>query len=249
MSPFPPLSGDVGTDGVVQSPRMPRTARLLVAGGYYHVINRGNNRSAVFHNPTEYRAFVSLLGRAQERIQLQIVAACLMPNHFHLVVSPRQDRDLSRWMQWLLTTHSHHYHLVHGTAGRVWQGRFKAFPIQQDHHLLTVMRYVERNPLRAGIVTRAEDWSWGSSAWRLDRNPVLQLSEPPFQLPADWAAYVNQPQTPSEVDALRECVNRQRPFGGPSWTDGVAATLGITKTSRRRGRPRKEPCASVPGHA
>jgi putative transposase len=84
-----------------------------------------------------------------------LLAVCLMPNHFHLVVSQHCARDISRWMQRLLTTHTHRHHLRHGTSGRVWQGRFKAFPIKQDDHLLTVMRYVERNASRAGLVNRA----------------------------------------------------------------------------------------------
>jgi len=92
----------------------------------------------------EFSAFLTLIAQAQARVELPMLAACLMPNHFHLVVSPRRTNDISRWMQWLLTTHSHRHHLQHGTTGRVWQGRFKAFPIEQDRHLLTVMRYVER---------------------------------------------------------------------------------------------------------
>jgi len=92
----------------------------------------------------EFSAFLTLIAQAQARVELPMLAACLMPNHFHLVVSPRRTDDISRWMQWLLTTHSHRHHLQQGTTGRVWQGRFKAFPIEQDRHLLTVMRYVER---------------------------------------------------------------------------------------------------------
>lgn len=222
---------------------MPRSARSLLAGGYYHVLNRGNNRSIVFHEPSDYRAFLHLMRRAQERIQLDVVAVCLMPNHFHLVVSPRRGADLSRWMQWLLTTHSHRYHSVHGTTGRVWQGRFKAFPIERDHHLLTVMRYVERNPSRSGLVARAEDWPWGSLAWRLRGVTGPLLAEPPLPLPANWDAFVNEPQTPSDVATLRECINRQRPYGEPAWTEDLASTLGLALKTRPRGRPRKATCS------
>jgi putative transposase len=226
-----------------QSHRMPRTARSLVGGAYYHVINRGNNRSVVFHGPSDYMAFVHLMELVQERVPLEIVAACLMPNHFHLVVSPLRGSDLSRWMHWLLTTHSNHYHLGHGTAGRVWQGRFKAFPIEQDHHLLTVMRYVERNALRAGMVAHAEDWPWSSLAWRARRAGTPLLSTPPLPLPPNWAEFVNQPQTPSEVEELRDCVNGQRPFGSSSWSEDVTLLLGVRSAPRRRGRPRRAPRA------
>lgn len=143
---------------------MPRTARASVGGAVYHVINRGNQRATVYHSPPDYAAFLQLVERADERIPMRLLAYCLMPNHFHLVLWPHEDGDLSRWMQWLLTAHVRRYHRVLGTSGRVWQGRFKAFPVQSDGHLLAVLRYVEANPLRAGLVRRAEEWAWSSAA-------------------------------------------------------------------------------------
>ena len=109
--------------------------------------------------------------KAQERIELPVFAACLMPNHVHLVVRPKANEDVARWMQWLFTTHARHYHEKFGTTGHVWQGRYKHCPVQGDHHLLTVLRYVERNAKRASLVERAEDWSWGSLRWRTRASP------------------------------------------------------------------------------
>src|SRR5579864_3129721 len=148
---------------------MPRTARASVGDVCYHVLNRGNGRSRVFRKDGDYRAFVRLLQAAGERVPMRLLAYCLMPNHFHLLVWPRKDRALSRWMQWLLTAHVRRYHRHYHSSGHVWQGRFKAFPIEQDEHLLTVLRYVERNPLRASLVERAESWPWSSLAWRPSR--------------------------------------------------------------------------------
>ena len=141
---------------------MPRTARASVGGVVYHVMNRGNARAEVFHQPEDYDAFVGLLDDGHQRLPMRVLAWCLMPNHFHLVLWPHHDGDLSRWMQWLLTAHVRRYHRHYETSGHVWQGRFKAFPIQQDDHLLTVLRYVERNPLQAGLVERAEARRWSS---------------------------------------------------------------------------------------
>lgn len=141
---------------------MPRTARASVGGICYHVLNRGNGRMRVFHKEADYAAFLTLIGEAVERLPLRVLSYCLIPNHFHLVLLPRDDGDLSRWMQWLLTAHVRRYHRHYHGSGHVWQGRFKAFPIQRDEHLLTVMRYVERNPLRAKLVRRAEAWRWSS---------------------------------------------------------------------------------------
>jgi putative transposase len=218
---------------------MPRTARTLLAGSYYHLINRGNNQAALFSNPAAYRSFLKLITRVQERTPLAILAGCVMPNHFHLVAASRAAGDFSRWMHWLLTTHGQHFHVEHGTSGRVWQGRYKAFPIQHDAHLLTVMRYVERNALRAGLAERAEDWPWGSLAWRLGRACGPTLVDPPVALPSDWTKHVNAPHTPKDLEALRACVNRQRPYGDAAWTDDATRTLGAVPARLSRGRPRR----------
>lgn len=218
---------------------MPRTARAIVGGYCYHVINRGNNRARVFHGSADYNAFLSLLSEAQERTALPILGACLMPNHVHLVVRPTRDEDVARCAHWLFTTHVRRHHAKYKTSGRIWQGRFKAFIIQQDQHLLSVLRYVERNALRANLVDRAEDWRWCSLHWRARGSTRVALSPPPITLPNDWVAYVNAPQTPAELEAIRTCVNRQRPFGASGWVDQKARELGISHSLAPVGRPKR----------
>ena len=129
---------------------MPRTARASVGDHCYHVINRGNARAEIFHADGDYQAFLDLLRHASQRISMCILAYCLMPNHFHLALWPYHDGDLSRWMQWLLTAHVRRYHTDHDSSGHIWQGRFKAFPIERDNHLLTVLRYTNR--IRCGHI-------------------------------------------------------------------------------------------------
>ncbi len=146
---------------------MPRTTRTLIGGLCYHLINRGNGRARVFHGEADYREFVKLMAtaageRLAPRLAPRLLAYCLMPNHVHLVLWPREDGEVSRWIQWLMTAQVRRHHRRHGSDGHLWQGRFKAFPIQRDEHLLSVLRYVERNPLRAKLVARAEDWPWSS---------------------------------------------------------------------------------------
>jgi REP element-mobilizing transposase RayT len=141
---------------------MPRTARADLGGYCYHALNRGNGRAQVFHDADDYHGFVRLLRQACARLPMRLVAFCLLPNHFHLVLWPRADGQLGPWMQWLLTAHVNGYRKRYGGSGHVWQGRFRAFPIEQDDHLLTVLRYVERNPLRAGLVERAKEWPWSN---------------------------------------------------------------------------------------
>jgi putative transposase len=215
---------------------MPRTARASVGGLCYHVINRGNACAEVFRKPEDYAAFRDLLGEAADRVRMRVLAYCLMPNHFHLALWPRQDGDLSRFMQWLLTAQVRRYHRHYQSSGHVWQGRFKAFPIQQDEHLLTVVRYIERNPLRAGLVARAEDWLWSSLREREGKASWLQPV--PVPGPKDWLGWVNAPVTDAEVEALRYCVNRGTPFGREAWVQRTARRLGLEASLNPRGRPR-----------
>lgn len=214
---------------------MPRTARASVGGICYHAINRGNRRAEVFHDSVDYQAFIKLMERACARLPMRVVGYCLMPNHFHLVLWPYEDGDLSRWMQWLLTSHVRRYHRIHGTDGPIWQGRFKAFPIEQDEHLLRVLRYVERNPLRANLVTRAEQWPW-SSLGRKQTAPCA--GHAPIELPHDWSDVVNRPEGEAELEALRRSVNRESPFGAEAWREKIADRFGLRANLRPRGRRR-----------
>lgn len=218
---------------------MPRTARAAVAGICYHVINRGNDHARVFNAPLDYCEFTRLMRAAQIRVPIDLLAACLMPNHFHFVIRPLAGGDLGRWLHWLLTTHASRSRERSQSSGHIWQGRFKAFPIEQDTHLLTVMRYVERNALRANLVRRAEAWGWGSLNWRTNRQSPVCLTPCPVELPRDWVAYVNAPQSEEELQALRISVNRQRPFGSSGWVERTAIELGLESSLRPKGRPRK----------
>ena len=220
---------------------MPRTARAAVGGVCYHVLNRGNGRAEVFHKPEDYDAFVELMALACERLRMRVYGWCLMPNHFHLVVRPYADDDLGRWMQWLMTSHVRRYHRHYHSEGHVWQGRFKAFPVQADEHLLTVLRYVERNPLRAGLVDRAEAWRWSSLALRAQDPPPRLLAPCPVKLPRGWPTLVNRPQTDKEVQALRKSIERGAPLGSPLWQRRTATKLDLESTLRPRGRPRSIP--------
>ena len=205
---------------------------------WYHAMNRGNGREVVFHKDEDYAEFVEAMVDARTRLPVDVLGYCLMPNHFHLVLRPKAHGDLGRWMQWLLTAHARRYHRHHGTSGHVWQGRFKAFPIQDDDHLVAVLRYVERNPVRAEQVARAEDWAWSSvPGWRL-KDPLLYRGKPPVRGP-HWLRTVNAPLSAGDLQRLRRSVSRGRPFGDESWTRKTAERLGLESCLRPPGRPRK----------
>ena len=219
---------------------MPRTARASQGGYLYHVLNRGNARGDVFHKDADFLAFVDLMRLANERLAMRVVGYCLMTNHFHLLLWPHHDGDLSRWMQWLMTSHVRRYHRHYQSSGHVWQGRFKAFPVQDDEHYWTVLRYIERNPLRAGLVERSQDWEWSSLKPSKRSGPEGLLSTGPLEKSRGWTNYVNGVETEAELAALRKCVARGTPFGEPSWQVKTAGELGLESTLRPRGRPRLE---------
>src|SRR6516162_5083593 len=139
---------------------MGRPRRTSLGGYLYHVLNRGNGRLPVFHKDFDYEAFLHVVTETQEHVHgVRLLAYCLMPNHWHLVLWPRRDGDLSNYLRWLTVTHTQRYHAHYHTSGSgpLYQGRFKSFPVQAGDHFRVVCRYVERNGLRAGLVRRVED--------------------------------------------------------------------------------------------
>jgi putative transposase len=221
---------------------MSRPPRADEANGLYHALNRGNARATIFHKEDDYEAFERILADGLSRYAVRLFGYELMPNHWHLVLRPDCDGEMSRFLRWITATHTMRYHAHYHTSGEghVYQGRFKSFPIQDDEHFLTVCRYVERNALRAGLVKRAETWRWGS-LWRwlqkAEPAPPLLSAWPLPRLP-HWVEKVNQPLTPRELAAVRRSVQRGSPFGESSWLDATAHRLGLSSTLRPRGRPR-----------
>jgi putative transposase len=166
-----------------------------------------------------------------------------MPNHWHLVLWPRLDGELSDYMRLLTLTHTQRWHAHRATAGtgHLYQGRFKSFVVQDDGHFLTVCRYVEGNALRANLVRRAEDWRW-SSLWRTHRDdaaPSPRIEEWPVARPGDWTAYVNQVAAPTELESMRRCARRGTPYGQTAWVERMAEQMGLGCTMRPRGRPQR----------
>ena len=220
---------------------MPRTPRADEAGGLYHALNRGNSRAAIFRKEADYEAFERILSEGLARYPVQLFCYQLMPNHWHLVLRPTQDGEMSQFLRWVTATHTMRYHAHYHTSGtgHVYQGRFKSFPIQDDAHFLTVCRYVERNALRAELTARAEDWRWGSLwRWQQSVEPVPALLSPwPIPRSPHWLARVNEPLTDRELIALRRSAQRGSPFGDSAWIESTAQRLGLAPTINPRGRP------------
>lgn len=185
-----------------------------------------------------------ILEQAVERTGTRLLSYCLMPNHWHLVINPVESGELSKFTGWLTLTHTQRWHAHrHSTGqGHVYQGRFKSFPVQDDQQFITVCRYVERNALRTNLVASAQDWRW-NSLWRWSQGTAKDkqvLSPWPVRRIANWIDYVNEPQSESELSAIRRSVKRGCPLGSESWSSKTVVRLGLESTLRPRGRPRKQ---------
>lgn len=217
---------------------MGRPLRASPGDTVYHVLNRANARMTLFEDDDDYLAFQRVLAQACDRVGMRLLAYCVMPNHWHLVVWPRGDGDLSRFMNWLTLTHTQRWHRHRNSVGNghVYQGRFKSFPIETSEYLLTVCRYVERNPVRAGLVTRAEQWPWSSAA----SSKSAVLHQWPIPRPPTWLEWVNADEQREHVEALRRSVVKGQPFGSEPWTKQMVTRWNLGMTLRERGRPSKE---------
>lgn len=227
---------------------MPRPLRPIDDGLIYHVINRGNNCQEVFHKPGDFQAFLGSLADLKSRKPFELYGYCLMNNHFHLLLRPT-GASISRIVQSLLVSHTQRYHKHHRSGGHVWQGRFKSPVIQDDEHLLTVLRYIEANPLRAKLVTRAEDYPWSSyqfhGAGGADAliDPLLpydELSPYPKIRQRKWSEKVHVPLEEEALARVRRSIATGLPYGDESWIERMAKRLDLDLAIRPRGRPKKQ---------
>jgi putative transposase len=217
---------------------MPRPHRNLPVGHVFHVVNRGNDRRSLFFDQVDYQGFMDLLLEAGRRFHVLVIAYCLMPNHWHLIMTPQEAGAVSAHLHWLTTTHSVQYRrrLESVGNGHVYQARFSAFPIQTNRHYFNGVKYVEANALRKRLVRRAEEWMWSSAYERVHGCKLVQPG--PVELPANWLDFVNMKQSRHVTDEIRVCARAQRPYGDEKWAAATAAELGIESRMHPRGRPK-----------
>jgi putative transposase len=228
---------------------MGRLPRPVEDGLVYHALNRGNNRAPVFADDDDFRAFLESLAQTQSRYPFRLLGYCLMGNHFHLLVRPDSGQSISRILQSLTVAHTWRYHKRHGSSGHVWQGRFKSPLIQDDAHLLVVLRYIEANPLRTQKVTDLADYPWSSYLHHGlgEPDPLLspipewdELGRTPGERRSRWRTKVHAAQPGRELAAVRQSAQTGRPFGELGWVERMARALDIPLVARPRGRPRKQ---------
>src|SRR5260370_311932 len=222
---------------------MGRRLRASLGGYVSHVLNRGNGRRTVFFKDGDYDAFERILGEALEHVPgMGLLAYTLMPNHWHLVLWPRRDGELSDFGHWLTLTHTQRWHAhYHDIGTGHHQGRFKSFPVAADEHFLLLCRYVERNSLRAGMVQCAAAWRWGS-LWRREHGTDgVRLTLLTWAVPKSpgWLGYLPEQQTrPSEGGVRRAVGLRIRPPTA-TFDPSVIGPDAFSSAFRPIGRPPK----------
>ena len=222
---------------------MPRNARVDLAAYPYHVINRAVIRLKIFDTDTEFELFENLIQKTCEENGMRLLAYAIMPNHWHFLLYPQKKGDFAIFMHRLTSAHTRKVKSRTKTIGTgpLYQGRYKSFIIQKDPHFLTVLKYIERNAVRAGLVKRADDWRWGS-AWRRLHGTVKQkklLATPPVPLPTNYRNWINTPEPRETLEQLRASVNKGAPFGSESWVEKTVKQFNLGSTLRNSGRPKR----------
>jgi putative transposase len=219
---------------------MARLARVVATGAPHLVTQRGNRRQPVFFNDGDYESYRELLAAACRAAGVGVWAYCLMPDHVHLVLRPTDAGGLAAALGEAHRRYTRAVNLREGWCGFLWQGRFSSFPVD-DAHLLDCVRYVETNPVRAGLKRRARDWRWSSARAHLARRgDGLVDVKPLARLAGDWAAFLAPGQGDEAFDAIRRCTSTGRPLGEAKFVKGLEKKLGRTLARRKPGPKRAE---------
>ena len=221
---------------------MARQPRIDLAGYTYHVINRASGRVPIFNTRHDYEQFEEVLEEARERVDMGIAAYCIMPNHFHLGLQPKVDGDVQTFMGWLTKTQTQRWHAAHKTIGHghLYQGRYKSFIVNDDQYYLTLMRYIEQNPLRAKLVDDATVWQWGSAYRRykgsIEEKKLLDAWRVPE--PNNYQNELSIIQKNDVIDEVRTSIIKGSPLGGDVWKLKLIESLKLQHTIRPVGRPK-----------
>ena len=221
---------------------MPRVTRTDVGDEIYHALNRANARVQIFDNDKDYQIFENILEEAVKKFDMRLLAYCIMPNHWHLILFPKQDGDLSKFMSWLTNTHTRRWHTSKKTIGEghLYQGRYKSFLCQKDDYFLTLVMYVERNAKKANLCNSAHDWQW-SSIYRRESGSAEQkeiLSDWPCKMPENYLSLVNKNQRSEEEYNIENSITKGNPFGDSGWVRKIVKDYGLEQTLRIVGRPK-----------
>ena len=228
---------------------MPRTARIALPNYPHHVIQRGHNRQKVFADPDDYRYYLANLATWKTAYACKVYAYCLMTNHVHLIVDPGDNPEhLGMLMKRVAGRQTRYVNRLEGRSGTLWEGRYKSSPIEDDNYLLACCRYIDLNPLQAGMCATGEEYPWSSCAahiggrwpeW-LDHDPAwLGLGKTDEERARLYWDYLSAPVSDEEQEAIIRPVQRGQLTGGSTFIEAIAERLGRRIELRGQGRPRK----------
>ncbi|MET0937424.1 MAG: transposase [Luteibacter sp.] len=229
---------------------MPRSPRLDIPGFPQHVVQRGNDRSACFRSSHDHGVYLGYLADAAEAHACKVHAYVLMTNHVHLLVTPAASGAVSRMMQALGRRYVCYFNHIHARTGTLWEGRFKASMVDTDHYLLACYRYIELNPVRAGMVAEPGSYAWSSyrtnahgeaSDLIVPHETYLALGPDPGACRDAYRQLFRDSLTPDRLDDIRHHLRQQKPLGGLAFRQGIATELGREVGLKPRGRPRRTP--------
>ena len=219
---------------------MARFARVVIPGCPHHLIQRGNRRLRVFFSDEDKAFYLTLLKRHAEKHGIDVWAFCLMENHVHIIAVPKTKESFARGIGEAHRKYTSVINTREDWKGYLWQGRFITYPLD-EHHLYAAVRYVERNPVRAGIVSAAEEYDWSSAYAHVRKvaHPLLS----PFPLEntiPDWAAYLGQGDDPEDVKRFVEHEHTGRPLGSEDFVKRLETLTGRVLAPKQRGRKKSE---------
>jgi len=221
---------------------MPRIARIVGAGYLHHIVQRGNNREKVFLDQDDYQTYLSLLAKYSEKKIAPILVYCLMPNHVHLLVKPSEQEALPKMMQGVTLCYSKYFNGENGRTGRLWECRYHSTVVDGDSYLWTVSKYIEHNPVRAGIVKRPEDYLYSSAKAHIlgEKDPLLK--EPLFDKSQldEYRRFIRSEEDKKIIEEIRKQTRSGKPFGDGGFLKILSEKLGCSLSFRPKGRPRKK---------
>ncbi|MFH1549443.1 MAG: transposase [Planctomycetota bacterium] len=218
---------------------MPSPKRIVIAGMPHHIVQRGNNKSTLFPTTGDYDTYLALLCKFLQESGCHLLAYALMTNHVHLLLRPPDKDALSKLMLKLNVTYVKYFQEKHRVTGHIFESRFKSYPVEDDEYLWQVVRYIDQNPLRAGLVDKPHEYRFSSAAAHISGTTDGIITQLPFD-PGDsgaFAEYVAQPGSKDELTRIQESIRRNKPLGGKRFVSRLADIFGIKFA--RPGRPRK----------
>ena len=222
---------------------MARTARIVAPNYPYHITQRGNYRQAVFENKEDRKKYLLWIDEYSQKYNLSLLAYCLMDNHVHFIAIPAQEDSLSKVFSIVHMRYSQYFNKKMGASGHLWQGRFYSCVLDEPH-LMAAIRYVERNPVRAGLVNKAWEWQWSSAAFHSGvSNMEINLEDIKGILDIDvtgWEQYLNTEDNEDQINIIRRNTKQGRPIGTSGFIEEIGAKVGRVLKTLPRGRPKKK---------